>query len=372
MAEEIDRTSPLRDHLVLLEETARENERALGNFFTIELALLSATTLPEMLRVLVNDVGRLFGVDALSIAMDDADSSLAGLLTLRGDTSEDWPQLLVGGRFEARSPLYEDLQGPWLGPFNADLHDELFPADATLGSVACVPMMCRGVRSGVLNLAAADPARYHEGLATDFLARFARVLALAIENVATREQLLLTGLIDVLTGLPNRRYFLDRLDQELSRAARYGTATSVVYVDADRFKAVNDQFGHGVGDGVLREIGKRLRQGVRNADVPARLGGEEFGLLLPQTEGEDARDLAERIRIAVAAVPVSLERNLEVGITASFGVASVSGEAAREALSGRRLEPLARALVSGADRALLEAKNSGRNRVVLGTVPDEG
>ena len=156
---------------------------------------------------------------------------------------------------------------------------------------------------------------------------------------------------DGLTGLPNRRAFDEELAREVPRATRAGAPLAVVVLDVDRFKAVNDLHGHAAGDAVLREVAARARAGVRAGDLAARIGGEEFALLLPGADLAGAHELAERLRAAIATAPFEAEgKTLEV--TASLGCAALAAGEPPEALLAR------------ADARLYEAKRTGRNRVL--------
>lgn len=159
--------------------------------------------------------------------------------------------------------------------------------------------------------------------------------------------------IDPLTGAFNRRYFLSAATQEMERTVRYSGALSVLMVDIDHFKHVNDQHGHALGDEVLRKVVEVCRANLREVDVFSRLGGEEFAALLPQTAMAGAVGLAERLRRAVAEMVVPLA-GTDLRVTISVGVAERQpGEASFDHLLGR------------ADQALYRAKQSGRDRVEL-------
>lgn len=161
--------------------------------------------------------------------------------------------------------------------------------------------------------------------------------------------------IDSKTGLANYRVFVKRLHEEWVRAERYGQALSLVMLDLDDFKRVNDSLGHQAGDRALREFAMLVSGGARATDLPARYGGEEFAVLLPHTEGERAERVADRIRAAVADFSF-LEPDHPIKITVSAGVATFPGNAAIAS---------AEHLVSAADRALYAAKKAGKNRVVV-------
>lgn len=160
---------------------------------------------------------------------------------------------------------------------------------------------------------------------------------------------------DALTGVANRRHFLDVFAREYARAERYGTALACVLVDLDRFKQVNDDYGHLAGDHVLVAATRLLRQHLRQSDLLARYGGEEFVLILPETDTAGAHVVAERCRRSLAETPIDLGNGKSVTITGSAGIASMPHPRVR------RVDDLLRL----ADDALAQAKNAGRNRIVL-------
>ena len=163
--------------------------------------------------------------------------------------------------------------------------------------------------------------------------------------------------VDGLTGLFNRRHFLELAESEWSRSDRYERPLSLMMIDIDRFKTINDRFGHDVGDRVIAHVADICRDGKRGSDIVARMGGEEFVMLLPETTLESAVLVAERLRRRIADTPL-LEPAARVALTASIGVAE----------AGRRTENIA-ALMKDADEALYRAKNAGRDRVVAAAHP---
>lgn len=173
---------------------------------------------------------------------------------------------------------------------------------------------------------------------------------------AARTELERLANTDQLTHLANRREFAARGEAELERRRRTGTPLAVVCVDIDHFKQINDRFGHAGGDIALRAIADAFRRAVRTIDIPARLGGEEFAILMPATPPADAVVVAERLRAGLAGTDLTMPCATSIKVTASFGVAMV-----RE--SEENLEPALRR----ADEALYRAKHNGRNRVELAT-----
>lgn len=163
---------------------------------------------------------------------------------------------------------------------------------------------------------------------------------------------------DALTGLRNRRSFNERLRWEFSRWRRYDTPLSLVLLDIDDFKHVNDSFGHWAGDETLQAVSRRVRRRLREADEAYRVGGEEFALLLPQTRADDALVVAERVRQIVSASAIPLSDGGQVRVTISLGLAEC-----RPGL------PAQKDLYTAADRALYQAKTQGKNRVEVWKSP---
>ena len=165
---------------------------------------------------------------------------------------------------------------------------------------------------------------------------------------------------DDLTSLPNRRAFKGALTHEIQRAKRYGTPLSLTLFDLDHFKQVNDTHGHPAGDRVLVAATRAVERNLRESDVFARVGGEEFVVLLPNTSEEGALDFAERLRAALQAIsPLALE--VDAQITASFGVVEFDRDS--DDVTGE-------SLIAAADAALYNAKWLGRNRVFSARVPE--
>ena len=180
---------------------------------------------------------------------------------------------------------------------------------------------------------------------------FANLAAIAIENASLYERSQLRAVTDPLTGLYNHGHFQETLEHEVRRCERYGDSFSLLMLDLDHFKGVNDRFGHPRGDAVLREVAQVLADTTREADYAARYGGEEFAALLPKTSSEDARQLADRIRTRVREIEV--EEGDAFRVSASIGVAD---------FPACGLD--AKTILGAADTALLWAKRRGRNCVL--------
>lgn len=171
-------------------------------------------------------------------------------------------------------------------------------------------------------------------------------------EAAYHEEIYRMSILDGLTGVHNKRYFLEFLEREIARSLRYQTPLSLVMFDIDHFKVINDTHGHLAGDAVLRELGRRLKPRARREDLVARYGGEEFACVLASTPGPSALKFAEDLRVLVAREPFAHEA-LAIPVTISLGVAEL-----------QPAQRLPEELIGRADQNLYAAKHGGRNRVV--------
>jgi diguanylate cyclase (GGDEF)-like protein len=222
-----------------------------------------------------------------------------------------------------------------------------------LGALAIIPL--RGMEGviGALVMESEAPIRISPTDAKN-LRLLGVMAARALETVWEIEEINRRARTDALTGLANRQQFEERLSRIVMETNRFGGSCTLVVVDIDHFKQVNDTYGHQVGDEVLRRVAAALQQEVRNVDLCARYGGEEMALLLPQTDLSGGCQLAERLRAAVGGKPFVIGGR-DISVTISLGLATYP-EGARD-----RDE-----LFSAADRALYGAKRGGRNLVVAG------
>lgn len=181
----------------------------------------------------------------------------------------------------------------------------------------------------------------------------ANLASIAIENRNARFELEQRAYFDYLTALPNRRYFIEQAELELSRYHRYGKEFSLLMFDVDYFKRINDKYGHSIGDIVLQRIGKITRLILRDIDLIGRIGGEEFAVILPQTNITEATNVAKKLRIAISKEKIIINEESSFNFTASFGITCAS-----------KYENIEDLLIQ-ADLALYEAKNNGRNQICV-------
>jgi diguanylate cyclase (GGDEF)-like protein len=233
----------------------------------------------------------------------------------------------------------------------ADADDVQQPADAHgIRAWLGVPLFMYGGPAGVLAVQSTHARAFGEEQQR-LLESLSLQIAAALQNAHLYE----LAMVDGLTGLFVRRYFDARIDEEIERSKRYGTSFSVVMMDVDDFKALNDQHGHVIGDRVLRAIANVVKGQMRGVDTAARYGGEEISLILPRTEMVNAYNVGERIRAAIAEERITTDAEAVLAVTSSFGIASYPESGAKNGED----------LVRRADRALYRAKKMGKNRVEL-------
>jgi diguanylate cyclase (GGDEF)-like protein len=220
------------------------------------------------------------------------------------------------------------------------------------------PLISRGKPQGIMQVTA-ESGNLRSGRDRRLLLIFASAVAVAIDNSLLHKKTEELTIIDALTEIYNYRYFREKLLGELRRADRYRHKLSVLMLDLDHFKEINDQHGHQTGNIILREVSNIMKECIRDIDIVARYGGEEFVVILPQTDEEDARIIAERIRETVERCFFPNSRSQrEVRLTVSLGVATYPEGV-------HTIEQL----LEKVDKALYRAKTEGRNRVFIAEKP---
>lgn len=337
---------------------ARENEQKMRRFHEQELRLISTPSLSELVQRVLYNYRTAFTLDVVGLTLHDPGYEIQRILEDEGVRLGEYDNLHFIAETDALDNLFGFSLEPQLGRFHPGEHDELFPSNNRAQSIALLPLVRYGELIGSLNLGSNDPERFIDGSATDFLQRLATIVAICLENATNHERLKRVGLTDSLTGVNNRRFFDQRLGEEVARAQRSGEPLACLFLDIDHFKRINDQYGHRIGDRVLSEVAGLIRDQLRSTDVLGRYGGEEFSALLVNAKKEKALEIAERIRSIIEAQPFPQEDNDSLSVTISIGVSSLQVRA------GEGLENIAEELVDRADQALYLAKNAGRNRVV--------
>jgi diguanylate cyclase (GGDEF)-like protein len=326
----------------LLQRRAAQLEaiNAIAKRTTVELDL------KELLDRLCNQLPQSFQVEQVAIFLRDED----GDLILRAQQGTLSSSLKLGDRLPHGYPC---TLGGRRVPYSGDpslCPAACFPAGR---EEVCLPLVSFGENIGLLVCATTKRDAF---LANDIqaLESVSDILATATQNARYVDRVRQLAYRDGLTGLFNRRYFDSRLVDEVTRAARYGGGVSVLMIDLDHFKKINDEFGHMVGDDVLRAISALFLRQLRKVDVVCRYGGEEFAVVLPATQGASAAAVAEKLRRAVANNEFA---GVPYPVTVSIGVAEFPAH-------GITRDDIVRA----ADAALYNAKEAGRNQVCLASV----
>jgi diguanylate cyclase (GGDEF)-like protein len=348
----------LQARLAALTEEVSRNDSLLRKTQERELELLRAGSLTQLFERLIVGLRSSYQLDEVGLILHDPQHEIRHLLSGDGLVPEQLQGVCFVDALTTVAPQLVNLERPWLGPFHKADHELLLPGKASPGSLALVPLRRSEQLDGVLVFSSADPFRFTQELASDFLAHLGLVSAICIENAVNRARLLRSGLTDFLTGFHNRRYLHARLREELARAQRVRQSLVCLMIDVDHFKRINDQYGHLAGDAVLREVAQRIDAEMRISDTGARFGGDEFALVLTEAAINDGEKVAGRVLHAVRSSPVAIGKSTTETVTLSIGVA-----AAAPGPGMRDYKVLAERLMAEADAALYRAKSAGRNRI---------
>jgi diguanylate cyclase (GGDEF)-like protein/PAS domain S-box-containing protein len=339
-----------------LEEAERDQRHLAEALRDTSTALNGTLKLEEVLDRILDNVGKLMTFDMAMVLL--VEGHFVRKIRHRGwDPQEAIGEITMGHtqanliNISILQEMRETRRPCLITDTEIDPRWRAIPGMGWVRSFLSAPIIIRGYLAGVINVLSATPGFFTSAL-SDRLMVFSGQAAVAIENAQLFEQAYYLSVTDPLTELINRRHFFDVARLEFERAHRYNRTLSVMMVDVDHFKKINDSFGHAVGDLTLREIAARIMRVVRTNDIVARFGGEEFVVLMPETNLAEALHVAERVRHGVSDIPIEKETGT-VLTTLSIGVAELDQES-------RDMDHL----IKCADQALYEAKASGRNRVV--------
>lgn len=327
----------------------------LSIFNEIGKTLTSTLDIKEILNIIMLKIGELLRPDNWSLLLADEE---------RGDL---YFEIVVGERADKikhmRLKMGEGIAG-WVAAKGEKLlipdvsKDERFTLNVDLvsgfetRSVVCVPLKCKGKVLGVIELVNKVGRNKFSEEDVFILTTLADYAAIALENAQYFNKIKELTITDDVTGLYNSRYLYDYLEQEMRRSQRYEMELSIIFLDLDYFKTVNDTYGHLVGSRLLREIAKVILTCLRDVDIAVRYGGDEFVVILPSTSKKKAVLVAERIRDCMKNTVFLQSQGLKIRQTASFGVASFPKDA------NNKLD-----LIRQADNAMYQIKNSSRDGI---------
>ncbi|HBA89760.1 MAG TPA: sensor domain-containing diguanylate cyclase [Geobacter sp.] len=321
----------------------------------IAKALTSCLEIRSVLETIMKQVERLISPAAWSLLLVDKESGdlvfeiavspvaeqLQGLRLRRGEGIAGWVALNGGPLLIPDVSSDERFQGQF---------DQRF--SFTTQSIVCVPMKIKERVVGVIELInSLDKLVFNQADMT-ILSAIADFAAIAIENARNYDRINELVITDDLTGLYNSRHFPCLIQEEVDRCVRYGMEMSLVFLDLDRLKGINDVHGHLVGSRMLSELGHLIARNIRANDRAARYGGDEFVIILPHTGKEAAMAMAANLRQRLHETDFSSDDGQPIRLTASFGVASFPEDAASR-----------EELIRAADIAMYEAKHAGRDTI---------
>lgn len=345
----------LREENRRLKQELRQRTRELSFFINVGKALTSALEYRKVLKIIMDKAERLIRCESWALLLlNDLQQELSFEL-IKGP----WLNKMKGVRIKVGEGFEGQVAEKGL-PFVAwDVAGERFRHQTLLRhlkakSVLCVPIVSKKKTLGVLEMVNKLNGQPFEQTDIDLLLKLVDQAAIALERSSLYQQMSELAITDDLTKLHNFRY-LDRiLDNEIRRVQRYGSTVSLVFLDMDHFKNVNDNHGHLCGSKVLVEMSKLLIQNLRDVDIVARYGGDEFVVVLPQTSVAVTRKIFERFKETVSKHEFLKEKGLRLKLSASYGIAGFHEHAKNK-----------NDLLRLADKAMYRAKEGGRDRICI-------
>ncbi|MCK5681436.1 sensor domain-containing diguanylate cyclase [bacterium] len=350
-----DQNQELSRTLSSFEGLAREREEQHKRFEELEEKILKADNLNNLAAEVQRRLATEFDIPIANIALIDSVQKSSGLEfqhvldsvdkvqktginpTITSISKDDYERL-----FPKHSPLVTLQPDPALVA--------LLKTSSDIGSSAFIPLLSRSRTVGTLNLASPDPEKFIPGTATDAVESLGRKLATVIENNLLTAQLQKLLRTDPLTKLYNRRILDEVLPVEFARSSRYNHPLSLIMIDLDDFKLINDNYGHAAGDLVLEEVGSIINNNLRQHDIGLRYGGDEFSIILPDTNHQQAQTVINKLTKLAANNKIIFDQNTHIEIKMSLGLATYPD---CQATSAKTLQ-------KAADKDLYKTKNSKR------------
>ncbi|MBT3515606.1 MAG: GGDEF domain-containing protein [Nitrospina sp.] len=320
---------------------------------------ISLLSLDEISSVLISRLPSVFAIDYFTLFLYDKDKRKLNLMCHNHPEIESFFSISLSS-----SPIMEAaiLRGQYIREQNFSTSSYYRGADNPLfkkGYFVSIPLMIEKEIVGVLNINDVDQDPFDVS-DLDFILNLSEFIALSISNAVLYEQTKNLAVTDGLTGISNRQDMEKSLLSEFERSTRYNSPLSVILLDVDNFKDVNDTYGHQKGDEILIAVAFLLKKFCRSNDIAARYGGEEFLMILPQSDAQGAFNIAERVREEMMNMSFTGKES-NFSVTASCGIAELNKESMKNTEQ----------LVAVADQALYKAKKSGRNKTIVGPVENK-
>ncbi|MCP3941899.1 MAG: sensor domain-containing diguanylate cyclase [Desulfobacteraceae bacterium] len=327
-----------------------DNEKIARKFNEIEISILTILNFQDFLERLLFEISDKFSIGYIWISIIEESSIAKQLHDIQNS------QLLkTSTAFVPKEKFLSVTQNslkPLLANENLEFFDALVPeiADYNVGSIAIAPITLDGTVIGSINQADKDKTRFEPGIDTSLLEQLALKVSLCLSNVTAHEQLKFLAFHDPLTGLLNRRVMERILEREFLRAKRYKIELTLLFLDLDDFKSINDTFGHDNGDRALCHISNSLNQLKRDSDIVARFAGDEFVVIFPSTTRAQAENYINRVRKNLDSSPLSAN-DTSFFIKLSYGISTISEKDIDSS----------KALLKQADKRLYKAKQEKNN-----------
>ncbi|MFI3136048.1 MAG: sensor domain-containing diguanylate cyclase [Methylococcaceae bacterium] len=341
----------------------KKNKDNAHNLQEFTKELLNLNSLSVIIQHILENARYFFNIDVISLCLIDEKGEIAKLLNDDGFDWENNQGLMLLNSNELLTSTFSVSAHPYIGLYEGSKYSIFFEKfHIKPVSIAVTLLNRRDKYLGALTLGSYDPHRFIGTMAFDLVERMSSIITVCLENNLNFETMQRTSFIDTLTGVNNRRFFEQRINEELDRCQRNGEPVSCLFLDIDFFKSVNDTYGHQGGDLVLSLVAAAIKTQMRGNDVLVRYGGEEFVALLSAISENMAFDIAERIRKTVEALRIELN-DATIAVTISIGSATYIPGSEKCAK-----KDVAEQLIKLSDAALYAAKHNGRNRVENGGV----
>ncbi len=339
-------------NLVYLQKTLHN----ISILYNIGQAMNFIDDLKRLIQIILAKAIQTLGAERGSLMLYDPSSEELVVKVVYGLPDKEFEKKINEGQVECtRIKTGEGIAGDAFANKKAIITNlgendpRFYPSEVSrVQSLICLPLIVKDEAIGIINISNKKEGKFFNQDDLDFMGALANQAAIAISNA----QLYELAITDSLTKLFIRRHFDYLLDAEIKRSARYKHHISLLMMDIDNFKSINDTYGHQVGDETLKKIAEAIKQTIRKIDMPCRYGGEEFALILPETHKKHAKKISERLRKNIAEIIVKTGDDIEVSPTISIGVANFPFDHQEK-----------EGLLGCADKALYFAKKMGKNCV---------